>query len=271
MAIRKPGVKPNKVSYDQTKNEFNDSSSKNSSHKSNMPTNFELKSIFLEDIDRAVFQEFNKRFLIKDKQMPLMSADAELSAIEMQNYEQFDQDKKFLNGPFFFYTRTITQPKYRTNPTYKQVIYSVPIMKAQGVVYEEYISEGPINHELTYDFTFITDFREYTNQMQQHISDYFKNKRNIIVVYNERFSIGPADYTSMFKVDVVNKEEIGSKTQYVLSFSLKVYCWTRDLRNMQKRERPNSYTLEIVASDSVNEEKVTSTIQIDKYEINNTD
>jgi hypothetical protein len=64
MAIRKPNWNENfgKTDYKHLKSNYNDSNIRNSSHNANLPTNFNLKTITLEDCDRAVYEEFNKRF-----------------------------------------------------------------------------------------------------------------------------------------------------------------------------------------------------------------
>lgn len=227
----------------------NTSNPHNSSHKQDTPTNFELAAITLEDIDQGVFQEFHNRFVIDDKNMALFCGDAETTSLPMMNYESFDQEKGFLNWPFFVYTRKESNKVLRTNPSYKQVVYAVPKKKAQGIVIEEYITEGPINYELIYDFKFITYFREEANAMEMQMNHYFRNKRNVIVVQKERFSIGPAS-NPMCTLDMVSRDEAAQITMYVLTFKLKLYCWTRrGIEDMQKRERPNSYTFNFVVKD----------------------
>jgi hypothetical protein len=131
MPIRKRSINDAKgyTDYTHLKSNYNDSNISNYSHYSNLPTNFNLKEITLEDCDRAVFEEFNKRFKVGEKWIGLILLDAELTSIHMQNFEQFDLDKGYLNGPFFTIFRNKTLPKYRTNPSYKPVVYVVPITK----------------------------------------------------------------------------------------------------------------------------------------------
>lgn len=206
-------------------------------------------TITLEDVDQGLWIEFNKRFVIMGKQMPLIPGDAEVTSIHMQNFEQFDMEKGYLNGPFLIFTRTSTEKKFRTNPGYKKVLYTVPKMKAQGVVIEEYIGEGPINYELVYDFKFVSNFREAMNQMEEQLNNYFRNKRNIFTVNNERFSIGPTDQGKIGDLEMVNKEDGSQRTLYVLNFRLKVWCYTFDASKVQKRERPNTFQIDIIVKD----------------------
>ncbi len=250
---------------------YNDSNKMNSSHKVDEPTNFNLATITLEDIDQGVFQEFNKRFVIDDKHIALYNGDAETTSLPMMNAENFDIDKGFLAWPFFVFTRKETNKTFRTNPAYKQVIYATPKKKAQGIVIEEYITNGPINYELIYEFKFITYFREHCNQMEEQINRYFKNKRNIVVVSNERFSIGPVNRDKICDVEMVNRDDASQITMYVVTMNFKMWAWTRDLADMQKRERPNSYTLDFRIADHINRECVSSKdiIQIEKFVIDN--
>lgn len=231
----------------------NTSNENNFSHKSGIPTNFNLAAISLMDIDMGVWQEFNNRFVINDKNMALMIGDAETTSLPMMNYENFDQDKGFLNWPFFVYTRTDTKKMLRTNPSFKQVLFAVPVMKPQGIVIEEYISEGPINYELLYDFVFVTYFREEANDMEQQINHYFRNKRNVIVVCNERFSIGPASQDQVCTLEMVSRNDASQMTMYVLTIKLKMWAWTRrGTEDMQKRERPNNFSVNFSIADGRN-------------------
>lgn len=268
MAIRKINKELKKSEYHHLKNNYNDSNVYNPSHDANLPTNFELKTITLEDIDQGVYIEFNKRFNIRGKLMPLIPGDAEVTSIHMQNFEQFDAEKGYLNGPFLIYTRTSTEKRFRTNPAYKKLLYAIPKKKAQGIVIEEYIGEGPISYELMYEFKFVSDFRESMNQMEEQLNDYFRNKRNIFTVNNERFSIGPADQNKIGQLELLNREEAAQRTLYVLTFNLKVWCYTFDASRVQKRERPNTYNIDIVVKDS-KEQVIDESTYIEKYEMDN--
>ena len=245
----------NYTDYKHLQSNYNQSGYNNPTHLENIPTNFVLKTLTLEDCDRGVYEEFNKRFRISNKWMPLIILDAELVSIHYQNYEQFDTDKQYLNGPYFTMFRKQAIPKYRTNPAYKPVMYTVPKMKANGLVYEDYIAEGPLSWELVYDLKFISNFREYTNEMEAQMRHYFRNKRNIIVVDTQRFSIGPTNQDALAQVEIINRESVEQKTMYVSTYELKLYCWTFDASNVQKRERPNTYVLDISVKDSLTQKK----------------
>ncbi len=261
MSLRKPGNKKNPpISTDLhflRHNEYD-----TYLDKVGVPSNFELKPISLEDIDVAVYQEFNKRFKIREKFMPLISGDAEITSIHMENYEQYDQDKQFLNGPYFIFTRTKTLPMYRTAQVQKSAVYAVPKMKAQGLVIEEWICEPPIVHELTYEFKFITVFRESMNEMQTQFAYYFRNKRNVIVVNGERFSVGPDSQDDFGDLDTVNRDDVDSRTNYMYTFKMKLYGWTRS-ESIFKRERPNSMTLDIKIAPDDKSQSYT----LDRFEV----
>lgn len=267
MAIKRNSINENR-SYEGYLNSLvneNDSNPNNFSHQSNLPTNFNLKSITLEDCDQAVYLEFDKRFKIGENYMPIVLLDAELSSVKEQNFSQFDKDKNFLNGPFFTMIRKESNPKYRTNPSTKKCVYAIPITKANGVVFEEYIYDGPLSYELIYDFKFITNFREYSNKFEEQFRYYFRNRRNIIICSNERFSIGPVDANKFSTLELINSETINERTYYVSSYELKLECFVRDLSNMQKRERPNKISL----SFDVKDEKGSSTVtSVDEFSLN---
>ena len=253
--------------YVHLKSKYNESGPNNPSHYTNDPTNFNLKSISLEDLDQAVFNEFHNKYTIANKTMPLMLLDAEITSLQNDNYIQFDKEKGFLNLPFFTMYRTENKPLRRTNPGYKQVIYTVPKMKENGIVYEEWITEGPIERILTYELSFITNYREYCNEMEMQMATFFRNKRNIINCGQERFVIGPLSQDVIGETEIINREDIDQRTLYLTTFKLRMWCFTRDLSKMQKRERPNTFNLNIQVNDGVNITTTTDKIDVERYEI----
>ncbi|MEO6306076.1 MAG: hypothetical protein ABIP51_23210 [Bacteroidia bacterium] len=275
MAIKKRSIneKTGYTDYSHLDSNENNSNPNQPSHLANLPTNFNLKSISLEDCDQAVYSEFNDRFIIAENTMPIVLLDAELSALKDQNYKQYDKTKDYLNGPFLTMYRKESIPKYRTNPTTKKVVAAIPVQKANGVVFEEYIYDGPLCYDLIYDFKFITNFREYTNKFEEQFRNYFRNRRSIIIINNERFSIGPVNYDTFSSVELVNRESIEQRTLYVSTYELKFECFIRDLSNMQKRERPNKFFLSFdVQDDKGNTQNITTVEQFDfnaKQAVNN--
>lgn len=269
MAIKKRSINSQGryTDYKHLKNNYNESSLNNYSHKSNIPTNFNLTEITLSDIDTAVFQEFDKRFKIATKDVGLLILDAEIPSLHNQNYQQFDKDKGYLNLPFFTMLRTKATPIRKTNPSYKPAVYVVPISKPNGIVYEEYITEGPIEYELIYDFKFITNFREYTNEMEQQMGHYFRNKRNMIICNNERFVISPLNQGTLGELEIINRESVEERSLYMMTYTLKLWCWTRSLANMQKRERPNTLLLDMNIRDSKNKMSTSEVINIERFEV----
>lgn len=250
----------------QITNHENDSNPKNSSHKSNIPHNFNLKTITLSDCDQAVYNEFNKRFKVAGNAMPLILLDAELLSIKEENITQLNEDKEYLRGPFFTMIRTESKPKYRTNPANKKTIYSVPKLKKNGVVIEDYIYNGTLSYDLFYEFKFISGKRISSNEFEEQMRAYFKNKRNIIVCSNERFSISPVDFNNFSKLDIQNIDSINQKTYYISTYELKLECFIRDLSDMQKRERPNKFQIDFqVANEKgVNSINTQQTISLNK-------
>lgn len=253
--------------YEYLKTNYNTSGINNYSHKEDTNNNFNLTSITLEDLDQAVYLEFNKRFRIGEKEMPVLLLDAEVSSLMNQNYEQFDRDKGFLNLPFLTMLRTQSVRIRKTNPTNKMVVYAIPIKKANGIVYEEYITEPPIPWELTYELKFISNYRQSTNEMEEQMAYYFRNKRNMILWNGERFVISPVSQDTSGEMEIINRETIDQRTLYMTTYNLKLWAWTRDISNMQKRERPNKFTLDINVNDSVNTESSSTSINVERYEL----
>lgn len=273
MAIKKSSIngQGGQTDYKHLVSNYNTSSVNNPSHNSGVPTNYDIKTITLEDCDRAMYEEFNKRFVVGEKIMPLILLDTETASLQFQNAEQFDLDKGFLNGPFFTIYRSKSMPKLRTSPTFKKAIYTVPKQKANGIVYEEWITEGPLNYDLIYELKFITSYREYINVFEEQMRHYFRNKRNIIICNNERFSVGPEDQNTLASLDIINLESVEERTLYALSFVLKLECFTRDMSTVQKREKPNKFTINISVRDDKNnvvEKDSTIEINADKLSVN---
>ena len=256
--------KPNYFGY------YNDSNEHNPSHRTDQYTNFIPKTITLENIDQAVYMEFNNRFRVMERDLPLFTGDAEVASLPMMYFEQLDQDKGFLRWPFFVFTRTETKKMFRTNPAYKRVCYAVPKKKAQGIVIEEYITEMPVNWELGYEFTFVTYYREAVNQMEEQINFYFRNKRNIINYQGELFSIGTTG-DPLCEVEMINRDSADQTTMYVLKLKCRLWCWTRNMETAQKRERPNSFTLDFQIKDENGriENSRKDVVQIEKFIIDN--
>jgi hypothetical protein len=67
----------------------------------------------------------------------------------------------------------------------------------------------------------------------------------------------PVDINNFSSLELVNSDVMDQKTYYVSSYELKLECFIRDLSNMQKRERPNRYSINF----SVKDDKGCSQIQ----------
>lgn len=260
MSIKKRSINEDRSfrAYKATLISENDSSPENFSRLSNLPTNFNLKTITLEDCDQAVFLEFHKRFKIGENFQSIILLDAELTSLKEQNYEQYDKARNSLSGPFFTMIRKESKPKYRTNPSIKKVVYAIPISKPDGVIIEEYIYDGPISYDLIYEFKFISSFREYSNKFEEQFRYYFRNRRNIIVCKEERFSIGPVDPNSFSSFEIRNSDTADQKSFFVSTYELKLECFIRDLTNMQKRERPNKIHVDFNVKDSKNDNAISA-------------
>jgi len=227
-------------------------------------TNFTIRSITLENIDEVIFREFNRKFYIGKKPLDLILLDAEVATYKFQNAEQFDKIKEYLNLPYFIMWRNSARPLFRTSPAQKFVTYTVPTQKPQGLVYEDYIVPAPIYQVFPITLKFLTTFRENTNQLEQQMSKYFENKRNILFLDGERFEIKPANKDTLGTLDIEDREGQG-RTLYITTYELEVIGYLRDSKDVQKRERPNTIALKMIEKTEdpyTKEESILSEVEV---------
>lgn len=227
------------------KSKWNETSPNNPSHLVDEQTDFALRPITYENLDQAVFNEFNKRFKIRGKDLGLIQLDAEVASTIFQSHEQINNYKKYINLPYFTVWRSKTSPMYRVSPSYKPVIYAIPKMKAQGLVYEEWITPPPQMQKLSYVFKFLSNYRGSINEHEEQMMRYFKNKRSIILLDNERFEIQPSDPDSIGALETIEREGVENQTLFVLTYELELWCYIRKIEDIQKRERPNRVLMTI--------------------------
>lgn len=234
--------------YPTISSNYNQTSDLNPSHLVDENSDFILRPITLENIDQAVWESFNRRFTVGEKLLNLIPLDADVAAFKFQTPAQFDEQKGYLNFPYFTMWRTGTSPEanIRVSPAHKPSIYTIPRKKAQGIVYDEYIMPAPQLLRAAYTFKFVTTYREHTNEFEQQMLQYFKNKRNLVIVDNERFEIMPADATAPSALEVADRDGSQGYSLYVLTYELAVVCYLRDISQIQKRERPNTYDIKII-------------------------
>ena len=221
----------------------NESGDLNVSHLVDEKTSFSLRPISLENIDEAVFREFNRRWKILGKELDLISLDAEVASYRFQNPEKFDKVKEFLNLPYFTYWRNASQPLYRTSPSNKPAIYTIPTMKPQGMVYEEWITPNPIITKFPYVFKFVSTFRDNVNTFEREMLEYFKNKRNVLLLDNERLEIQCQEFKKPMEIEVKDREGQSGQSCYILTYNIDVIGFLRRLEDIQKKERPNVIVL----------------------------
>ena len=172
--------------------------------------------------------------------------DAEVASMRFENPQNFDTLKQYLNLPYFTMWRTGVVPITRSSSQNRPTTYIVPTMKPQGVVYTEYICPPPQLLKLSFTFKFVSSYREYLNEFETQLLEYFKNKRNIIVWDNERFEIMPGEQFTAGTLETVDREGANGQTLYVLTYEMQVIAYTRDISQILKRERPNTISLQIV-------------------------
>ncbi len=232
---------------------YNTSSPNNPSHIVDQNTNFVLRPITLETIDEAVFRTFDKRWQIRNKNLDLILLDAEVASLKFQHPENFNKIKEYLNLPYFVGWRAGSgKLLYRTSPSKKSIIYTIPTMKPQGLVYEEYIMPSPQLLKFPYTLKFLSTYRQSLNEFEVYMTNQFKNKLNQIEVDKERFIISPVDTKDAGKLDV-NKRESNGRTLYTLTYDLEITGYLRDISQVQKREKPNTFNIQISErTESVN-------------------
>lgn len=237
--------KRNKLEGVQKIEPWNETSPLNPSHYVDMNTNFVLRPIGYENIDQAMFNAFDKLFKIKGKQIGVIQLDAEVASTIFQSYEQLNNYKKYINLPYFTMWRSDSSPFYRVSPSYKPVVYVVPKMKPQGLVYEEWITPTPQLQKLTYVFKFLTNYRSSANEFEEQMMRHFKNRRVIIQVDNERFELSSTEIDSLGKLEAVEREGVENQTLYTLTYEMVLLCYLRKAEDIQKRERPNRLRLKL--------------------------
>jgi hypothetical protein len=238
--------KRTKLEYPQTVSTFNETNDLNPSHLVDENTNFFLRPITLENIDQSVFETLHRRFKIAQKPLNLIPLDAELASMRFQNPQSFDSLKQYLNLPYFTMWRTQVSQITRSSITNRPTIYIVPTKKPQGTVYTEYIVSPPPILKLSYTFKFVTTYREYLNEMETQMLEYFRNKRNVVIYDNERFEIMPNDPLQLGLLDTVDRAGATGQTLYVLTYELQVIAYTRDPSTILKRERPNLLNVRMI-------------------------
>lgn len=251
--------KRTKYDYPSVTTNYNETSPNNPSNAVDENTNFVLRPITYENIDQAVYEEFNKRFTISNKQLGVILLDAEIASMQYDNFEQFDKTKGYLNLPFFTMWRNNIAPLFRSSPSHKPSTYIIPKKKAQGIVYEEYIMPVPKWEKLSYVFKFLSNYRENVNVFENQMNNYFKNKRNIINLDNERFQIMPTDQDTRGTLEVIDREGSSGQSLYVLTYEITVWAYTRRLEDVQKRERKNTFDIKITERDGRGSTDITQT------------
>lgn len=236
---------------------YNDSNKRNFTHQFEYDNaSYNLPSITLEDLDSLIVNYFDKFFTINNKPLRLINGMISPENVEYLYPDLYNKEKETLISPYLITKRSKTEMVQRNNPSYKPISYVIPKMKAQGLVFEEWSYLPPINYNLTFEFIFITNFYDNINDLTKQLSYFFRNKRNILEYNRERFSIKPdGGLENLFSIETIG--DVSENTQYVLTFSLVLECYTRDVNNTTKKERPNTYIIDFKVRDKDN--KIIST------------
>ena len=241
MSLRK------KDKYGRVNTDISDnlSAPNNPSHNVDEHTNFVLRTITLENLDECIYRTFHNKFTIANEPVELILLDAEIASLRNDHPDKFDDFTEYLKLPYFTCWRTNDEMLFRTNPSYKKVIYVEPVQKAQGVVYNEYITKAPKFLKVFYTIKFITTLREYANQYEEQMLKYFENKRVVVTLDREKFHLQAADPLKICTLEVTKRGDTG-KNYYTLTSDLELWAYIRDSKDVQKRERPNKFTFSIV-------------------------
>jgi hypothetical protein len=217
----------------------------NPSHKVDEGTNFVLRTISLETLDEAMYRKFDKLFKINDEQIGLILLDQEVASLRYTDPDKFNEYTQYVKLPYFTCWRANDELFFRTSPSYKKVIYAQPVKKAQGTVYEEYVTKAPKYLKVFYTIKFTTTLREYANQYETQMLELFSNSKTIVNVEGERFHLQSRDKNKICLLETEKRAGQG-KTFYTYTSILELWAYTRDAKDMQKRERPNKLSLSIV-------------------------
>lgn len=225
-------------------NNINDSNERSFSHFSEPEnTNFILQTITLEDLDKMVIDTFDSMFTINSKPLRLINGMIDSVSARQIYPEIFNIEKETFIKPMFIVERSKTTPKGRSNPSFKPSTFVIPTMKPQGLVFEEYIVTSATYYDLTYSFLFISSYKDVINELVEQVRFYFRNKRNIVNLHNERFTIKPeSNLEDLFIEEEI--DEADKPKEYTLEFSLVLEGYTRKEDSTQKRQRPNTYSVE---------------------------
>jgi len=223
---------------------YNETGPNNPTQKIDKDTSFSLRPITLENIDEAIYRTFNRKFRVGEEELGLIQLDADVAAHKHQHPEKWNKAKEFLNIPYFVYWRSTAQSLYRTSPSFKPIVYTVPTKKPQGVVYEEYIMPAPEILKFPMVFKFVTALKEHTNQMEEHFLKLFRNKRILVVLDGERFELKPTDQNARGEVEMEKRGGEGQKL-YIMTWNLELIGYLRDIKDVQKREKVNTFSIQI--------------------------
>lgn len=207
-------------------------------------TSYIPRSITYEDIDRAVFNELDQKFVINGKPVKIILLDAPYQNQINQAPHLTDNVPKhantFLSYPYITFWRNGSIKKYRVSPSNRGVAYSIPKYKKDkgGLVYEQYTMLPPRREILSYEIKFYSMFRGHINQIQEQVLEYFKNKYNTVTCDGERFTIYPNDMESPVSIDASQRGDSPLQSAYVLTLDVKVDCYLRDASQVQVREVP---------------------------------
>ncbi len=237
--------------------DFNDTSSLNYSQWVDEDGNFNPREIDYELIDKSVYESLNQRFMIAGKPMPIIVLDRDFLSVRYENYQQYDTLQEYLSPPFFTMYRTGTRPLWRVNPLYKPTIYSIPKKKDVGVVYELYKMPPPRWEIMTYEFKFISNYRERANEFENQMNEYFKNKRNIITIdTGDRFVIKPSNQDERAITEKLAGSSNNIQRVYALTYTLEVIGYLRDPKLVEKVEKKSVIEYQIIESGKISGENI---------------
>lgn len=225
--------------------DYNQTAERNDSNFVDEKTNFVLRNITHEDIDKAVWETFHQRFKIKKRLLPLIKLDGDYIALKEENLNQVDSIKKFIGFPTFTITRTSESRQYRVSPSNRPVVYSQVKKKENGYVVEQYTTTPPRLMVMNYTLTFHSTYRGSSNEFINQWEKYFANKRAVIKFDNERFEIQPEDYDRLYDLTMENGDDNTKKTVYNHEMRIQVWCYLRDIEDVKKKELPNRVEFEI--------------------------
>lgn len=206
---------------------YNKTPLNNPSREVDQNTNYIPRPITYEDIDMAMRDFFNNKFVYNTRPINITLIDAEVASIQYENKFRQDTLDGFVKFPYLTLWRSSSKPIGRVSPSMRKSVYRIPVQKEQGIVYEEYLQLPPRPEELTYELRFLTTMRGGANEFEQFVNDLFVNRYVLVEFDKERFQLKYDALDSGGELEVINQEDPKLPTMYSVIYTLTLWAYRR--------------------------------------------